>query len=108
MGNQKSMNRDQYVAHVQGRHKEAGELTARKSKDYTGDVADPFDTYTIPAATAGITPEQYLISLIAMKLVRVRTLTSAENTNFESVSDSLLDISNYALILDALIESKKL
>ena len=99
------MNRKQYVAHIQRRHKEAGDITERKSKDYTGD-GDPFDSFTIPSSAAGIRPEEYLIALMTMKLVRVRAILTEGKANFESAGDSLLDISNYALILDAFIESK--
>ncbi len=81
-------------------------MSARKSQDYTGD-GDPFDSFTVSAAVMGTTPEKYIIGLISMKLVRIRSVLEQGRANNESLEDSCLDISNYALILDALIASKK-
>lgn len=100
------MNRQEYSDHVTRRHQEAAELSARKSRAYTGD-GDPFDSFTVSAAVAGTTPEKYIIGLMAMKLVRLRSLLESGTVDFESTGDTCLDISNYSLILDALLESKK-
>lgn len=100
------MTRQEYTDHVERLHLEAVALNRKKSQDYTG-TSDPFDTFTQTSIIAGIKPEQYLLGLLAMKLVRIRTVLEAEHVNFESVTDSCIDVSNYALILDAYITSKK-
>ena len=100
------MTRDKYLHHIKKTHADAAELAVKKSSDYTGD-GDVFDSWTIPAQVAGITPEKYLIALMSMKLIRIRSVLDKGTQNFESLTDSCIDISNYAVILDALVLAKK-
>ncbi len=80
------MTRQEYSDHITKRHAEAAALSARKSKAYTGD-GDPFDSFTVSAGAAGITPEQYLIAIMTMKLIRARSLLETGTVDFESIGD---------------------
>jgi hypothetical protein len=70
-----------------------------KGNDYANE--DRLSNFKLAGAISGMTAEQNCLSLIATKVARLGVLLksnkSAEN---ESISDSLLDLANYAVLLD--------
>ena len=70
-----------------------------KGNDYANE--DRLSNFKLAGAISGMTAEQNCLSLIATKVARLGVLLKsnkpAEN---ESISDSLLDLANYAVLLD--------
>jgi len=79
--------------------KDAAELKERKSKDYQGGKWSEADYFPFGH-------ESY-IHMLWTKILRIRNVAEAEETNFESLEDSLLDIINYAAMYAAWIENEK-
>ena len=77
---------------------QAAELKARKSQDYQGGLFledDYFPFY----------PESY-ITMLWTKMLRIRSVAEQEDTNFESLGDSLLDMINYSAMMAARIHNE--
>lgn len=70
-----------------------------KGNDYANE--DRLSNFKLAGAICGLTAEQNCLSLIATKVARLGVLlksdTPAEN---ESIEDSLIDLANYAVLLD--------
>jgi hypothetical protein len=77
-----------------------------KGEDYANkDVLSNFKT---AGANIGISAEQQCLSLIATKVARLGNLLSGKTPNNESVSDSILDLSNYTDLLYCLVNEEYL
>jgi hypothetical protein len=77
-----------------------------KGEDYANkDVLSNFKT---AGANIGISAEQQCLSLIATKVARLGNLLSGKTPNNESVSDSILDLSNYTDLLYCLVNDEYL
>jgi hypothetical protein len=76
-----------------------------KGNDYANE--DRLSNFKLAGAISGMTAEQNCLSLIATKVARLGVLLKsnkpAEN---ESISDSLLDLANYAVLLDQIRKDK--
>lgn len=73
-----------------------------KGNDYAN--ADRLSNFKLAGSICGLSPAQNCLSLIATKVARLGVLLSnpAAPQN-ESIKDSILDIANYAVLLDMII-----
>jgi hypothetical protein len=81
----------------------------KKNADYGGAVPDPFSNF-VQVETLGIaTAEQGFLTRMTDKLCRVASFASKGELQVkdESVSDTLLDLANYSLLMMAYLESKR-
>jgi len=76
-----------------------------KGNDYANE--DRLSNFKLAGAISGLSAEQNCLSLIATKVARLGVLlksdTPAEN---ESIEDSLIDLANYAVLLDQIRKDK--
>ena len=78
--------------------KEAAELKERKSKDYQGGMWTEEDYFPFG--------HQSYLHMIHTKYLRIRSVAEQEDTNFESLGDSLVDMINYCAMYAAWLENK--
>jgi len=76
-----------------------------KGNDYAND--DKLSNFKTAGPNAGLTPEQNCLSLIATKVARLGTLfNSGKLPSNEAVSDSVMDLANYSILLHMIINEK--
>ena len=78
--------------------KEAADLKIKKSKDYQGGMWKEKDYFPFGG--------QSYIHMMWTKMLRIRSVAEQENTNFESLEDSLLDMINYSAMYIAFLRDK--
>lgn len=76
-----------------------------KGEDYANE--DVLSNFKSAGANIGISAELQCLSLIATKVARLGNLLSGKTPNNESVSDSILDLSNYTDLLYCLVNEEK-
>lgn len=91
-------NQSQLLAEFYAQKKNVMKL---KSEDYANE--DILSNFKTAGANCGISAEQQCLSLIATKVARLGNLLSGKTPNNESVSDSILDLSNYTDLLYCLV-----
>lgn len=72
-----------------------------KGEDYANE--DVLSNFKTAGANCGISAELQCLSLIATKVARLGNLLSGKTPNNESISDSILDLSNYTDLLYCLV-----
>ena len=72
-----------------------------KGEDYANE--DVLSNFKSAGANCGISAELQCLSLIATKVARLGNLLSGKTPNNESISDSILDLSNYTDLLYCLV-----
>ena len=99
------MTRTHQEAHIEEFTDKMKAIILSKGNDYAND--DRLSNFKLAGAISGLTPEQNCLSLIATKVARLGVLlksnTPAEN---ESIEDSLIDLANYAVLLDQIRKDK--
>ena len=80
--------------------KDAIALKEKKSKDYQGGLWTEEDYFPFGH-------ESYL-HMIHTKYLRIRSVAEQEDTNFESLEDSLIDMINYCAMYGAWIENQRM
>lgn len=75
-----------------------------KGEDYANE--DVLSNFKTAGANIGISAEQQCLSLIATKVARLGNLLAGKTPNNESVSDSILDLSNYTDLLYCLVNEE--
>lgn len=77
-----------------------------KGNDYANE--DRLSNFKLGGAICGLTAEQHCLALIATKVARLGTLLSGnKEPNHESVSDSIMDMCNYGILLDMIISDRE-
>ncbi len=87
------------------------EIARAKNHDYAGSAPDPFGNFSRVEALGVATTEQGFLVRMTDKMCRVASLLRPGITaqvKDESVEDTLLDLGNYALLLLAYREMKRL
>ncbi len=79
--------------------KEAIELKERKSKDYQGSQFTEEDYFPFG--------HKSYIHMLHTKMLRIRSVAEQESTNFESLTDSLIDMINYSAMYAAWVENNQ-
>jgi len=75
-----------------------------KGDDYANE--DRLSNFKLAGNIAGLSPELNCLSLIATKVARLGVLLHGQNPNSESISDSILDLACYAVLLDMILREK--
>lgn len=84
------------------------EIAEAKNHDYGGKDSNPFANFMAVEHLGAASAETGIAVRMTDKLSRIITLLNNEaKVNDESITDTLLDLANYALILKALISYKK-
>ncbi len=74
-----------------------------KSQDYATDT-DTLSNFKDTAAICGLQPRQIVLTMIAIKVARLGVLLNKEDGPInEPIADSILDLANYAILLDMVI-----
>ena len=79
--------------------KDAANLKEQKSKDYQGSQFTEEDYFPFG--------HKSYIHMLHTKMLRIRSVAEQEDTNFESLSDSLIDLINYASMYAAWVENEE-
>jgi len=96
------MTREKQEAHFEAFVQKQREVIIRKGEDYsTSD--DTLSNFKLAGSICQLTPEQNCLSLIATKVARLGVLFQGKVPNNESIQDSVLDLANYAVLLDMII-----
>ena len=103
------MNTTQFLDIIKKYSKEALSLIEKKNKDYANCYDSQFRNFDNSANIAGITPEQGLLVRMGDKLLRAGNIINKQEISVkeESIKDTLLDLSNYALILATRIKDRE-
>jgi hypothetical protein len=100
------MNKEQQQAHFERVINRMAEIMMSKGYDYANE--DRLSNFKVAGAISGISAEINCLSLIATKVARLgNLLNSKEKPNNESIRDSVLDLANYAILLDMILSEKK-
>ena len=78
--------------------KDAADLKERKSVDYQGGKWSEEDYFPFG--------DQSYMHMIHTKYLRMRNIMEAEQTNFESLEDTLIDMINYCAMYAAYLENR--
>lgn len=75
-----------------------------KNEDYA-EASNPYSNFEGAAHIANIDTEQVFLTLIGIKVERLRQLVGkSKHANYESPEDTILDLANYAALWLSLIE----
>ncbi|MEY2869447.1 MAG: hypothetical protein RIR01_1938 [Bacteroidota bacterium] len=100
------MNKEQQQHHFERVINRMAETMMSKGDDYANE--DRLSNFKVAGAISGISPEINCLSLIATKVARLgNLLNSKEKPNNESIRDSVLDLANYAILLDMILSEKR-
>lgn len=88
--------------------KTLGQLYDKKNSDYALSGSS-YSNFEQAAVTAGVSVDEVFRTMIGIKLARIVSLQNENKPiNFESLSDTILDLANYACIYAAYTKSKEL
>lgn len=88
--------------------KTLGRLYDKKNSDYALS-GSPYSNFKQAASTAGVSVDEVFRTMIGIKLTRLVSLQNENKPiNFESLSDTILDLANYACIYAAYTKSKEM
>lgn len=99
------MTKEEQQAHIESFIQKMKEALGSKGNDYANE--DRLSNFKLAGNICGLTPEQNCLSLIATKVARLGVLLKdGKRANNESISDSLLDLANYAVLLDQIVDER--
>lgn len=100
------MNLETQLSHFDTLVAKMREVLISKGNDYAND--DKLSNFKTAGPNAGLTPEQNCLSLISTKVARLGTLfNSKKSPSNEAVSDSVMDLANYSILLHMIINENK-
>lgn len=100
------MTREKQEAHFEAFVQKQREVLLRKGNDYSANE-NRLSNFWLAGAICQLSPEQNCLSLIATKVARLGVLLGGKTPNNESIQDSVLDLANYAVLLDMIISEKQ-
>jgi len=101
------MNSEEQEKHFQAFTEKIRKTQISKQGDYA--TSDVLSNFKVAGANCGLTAEMQCLSLIATKVARLGVLLQSQDSpNHESIRDSVLDMANYSILLDMIIEDKAL
>lgn len=96
------MTKQEQTEHLESFTKRMSEVLLSKGDDYAN--ADRLSNFKLAGSICGLSPAQNCLSLIATKVARLGVLLKSETEpNNESIRDSILDLANYASLLDMIV-----
>ncbi len=93
---------DEQLQHFENFTTKQREIMFKKGNDYAN--TDRLSNFKLAGQITQITPAQQCLSLIATKVARLGVLLSGKTPNNESIRDSVLDLANYSVLLDGILE----
>lgn len=101
------MTKDQQTQHVEAFMAKMKKVLISKGDDYAGSE-DRLRNFKDAAMMAGVSPVEGALYMIGTKVARIRNLVQSDGVvNNEPLRDSVMDLANYAVLLDEiLIESE--
>lgn len=83
------------------------DVILKKGNDYAN--LDRLSNFKLAGSVSGLSAEQNCLSLIATKVARLGVLfNSTESPNNESILDSIVDLGNYAVLLNMIVTEDNL
>jgi hypothetical protein len=98
------MNREEQKQHINNFFRRQKEILTSKGNDYANE--DRLSNFKLAGTICQLIPEQNCLSLMATKVARLGVLIKGQPPSNESVRDSIIDLANYCVLLDQLIEDK--
>lgn len=98
------MNREEQKQHINTFFRRQKEILTRKGNDYANE--DRLSNFKLAGTICQLTPEQNCLSLMATKVARLGVLMNGQSPSNESIRDSIIDLANYCVLLDELIEDR--
>lgn len=95
------MTHEEQLKHMASFFDRMKEIMNSKGDDYANE--DRLSNFKLAGEISQISPEQQCLSLIATKVARLGVLLNNKKPQHESIRDSVIDLANYALLLDMLI-----
>lgn len=96
------MNKQQQELHLKDFTERMATILLSKGDDYAN--TDRLSNFKLAGTICGLKPEQNCLSLIATKVARLGVLLKSDKQpNNESIRDSIIDLANYAALLDMLV-----
>ena len=101
------MNKEEQTKHFGEITSKMKEILFKKGNDYAN--TDRLSNFKLAGSICGMTAELNALNMIATKVARLGVLL--QNTdkapNNESIRDSILDLANYAVLLDMIVSEKE-
>ena len=98
------MNREEQKQHINAFFRRQKEILTSKGNDYANE--DRLSNFKLAGTICQLTPEQNCLSLMATKVARLGVLMNGQSPSNESIRDSIIDLANYCVLLDELIEDR--
>jgi hypothetical protein len=98
------MNIEDQKQHINAFFKRQKEILTSKGNDYANE--DRLSNFKLAGTICQLTPEQNCLSLMATKVARLGVLMNGQSPSNESIRDSIIDLANYCVLLDELIEDR--
>lgn len=104
-----SMTRQQFLEFQRNMFDQMHEVTKRKNADYTGGGEDAFANFTRVEAMGIATTEQGFLVRMNDKMSRIASFVKNGQLQVkdESVTDTLLDLANYSILMMGYLHGKK-
>ena len=83
-----------------------GQTMLKKGNDYAD--LDRLSNFKRAGEICGMSAEQQCLSLIATKVARLGILLNGKAPNNEAIRDSVLDLTTYSILLDAILFEQEL
>ena len=99
------MTKDTQELHFNNFVEQQKSILLKKGNDQANE--DRLSNFKLAGSICGLTPEQNCLSLIATKVARLGVLLQGKTPNNESIRDSVLDLANYAILLDMIISERE-
>lgn len=103
------MNKEQFVLEFQNTLKYMEETMIRKNHDYSwwDTETDPFKNFKLVSYLSVTSVERGLLVRMCDKMSRISSLIDTDwKVKDEAITDTLVDLANYSLILSLYIKSK--
>jgi hypothetical protein len=99
------MTQEEQVEHFEVITAKMKEILFKKGNDYANE--DRLSNFKLAGGICGLKAEQNCLSLIATKVARLGVLLNSDKTpDNESIQDSVLDLSNYSILLSMILNDK--
>lgn len=98
------MTKEEQIEHIRLFTDRMKGLLESKGNDYSND--DRLSVFKLTAVLCHTTPEKVVLDKIITKVMRLSNLLSKGQPNHESIDDTIIDLVNYAVLLDQIIKEK--
>lgn len=103
------MNQENYLKEFKSITDKMYEVTKAKNSDYAWEnTDDAFKNFRVIEQLWWATTEQWFLTRISDKFIRVINLTKQKNyVSYEKIEDTLIDMANYCILFKLYIDCKK-